>query len=80
MLIPYEAQGGDRMALSYLSDITQFIFLEDAIERADAIFLPGNACPYASEEAARLFCAGMARVIVPAGRYSITAGTFSRPS
>ena len=67
------------MALSYLSDITQFIFLEDAIERADAIFLPGNAYPYASEEAARLFHAGMARVIVPAGRYSITAGAFPGP-
>lgn len=65
------------MTLSYLQDITRFIFLEDALEPADAIFLPGNAYPYASEEAARLFHAGMARVIVPSGRYSITAGAFS---
>lgn len=64
------------MTLSYIQDITDFLFLEDALLKADAIFLPGNAYPYASEEAARLYRAGMAKWIVPSGRYSITEGAF----
>ena len=65
------------MSLSYLNEIADFLFLEDPLEKADAIFLPGNAFPFAAEEAARLYREGMAKWIIPSGRYSITMGHFA---
>ena len=37
-----------------IQEITDYIFLEDKLEKADAIFIPGCARPEHTEEAARL--------------------------
>ena len=44
-----------------IQEITDYIFLEDKLEKADAIFIPGCARPEHTEEAARLYKDGYAR-------------------
>ena len=59
-----------------IDEITDFIFLEDPLEKADAIFIPGDARPEHTEEAARLYGQGYAPLLVPSGRFAKTAGSF----
>ena len=61
----------------FLKQIEDFIFIEDRPEKADVIFIPGNGYPQMAEQAARLFQEGMAPVILPSGKYSITTGKFT---
>lgn len=56
--------------------ITEYIFLQDMLMPADAIFIPGCARPEHTEEAARIFNEGYAPVIIPSGGYSKTDGSF----
>ena len=42
-----------------IQEITDYIFLEDRLERADAIFIPGCARPEHTEEAARVYKEGV---------------------
>ncbi len=42
-----------KMKKRYLQDIENFIFLEDELEPADIIFIPGNGFPQMAEEAAK---------------------------
>lgn len=44
-----------------IQEITDYIFLEDKLEKADAIFIPGCARPEHTEEAARLYKMDMPR-------------------
>lgn len=62
--------------LPYFKEITDFIFVEDAPEPADIIFVPGNGHAAPSERAAQLYRAGMAPRILPSGRYAIGSGGF----
>ena len=62
--------------LSYIRDITSFIFLEDAPQKADILFVPGNGHAAPSELAARLYREGYAPHILPSGRYAIGSGGF----
>ena len=43
-----------------IQEITDYIFLEDKTEKADALFIPGYARPEHTEEAARLYKDGYA--------------------
>lgn len=61
----------------FLEEVEEFIFMEDQPEQADIIFVPGNGYPYMAERAAKLYQMGMARRILPSGRYSISSGKFS---
>lgn len=61
----------------FLKQIEDFIFIKDRPEKADVIFVPGNGYPQMAEQAARLFLEGMAPVILPSGKYSITTGKFT---
>lgn len=61
----------------FLEEIENFIFMEDQPEQADIIFVPGNGYPYMAENAAMLYAEGMAPVILPSGKYSISSGKFS---
>jgi len=63
--------------LSWIEDITNFIFIEDSPEKADIIFVPGNGHAGPSELAAKLWHEGYAPLILPSGRYSIARGEFS---
>lgn len=60
----------------FLSQIEEFIFVEDAPEAADIIFVPGNGYPQNAEQAACLYKEGLAPYVLPSGRYSITVGRF----
>lgn len=63
--------------LKWISDITDFIFLEDAPEKADIIFIPGNGHALPSELAAQLYLGGYAPRILPSGRYAIGTSGFA---
>lgn len=60
-----------------IDDITNFIFLEDELEKADVILIPGGSYPELPERAAQLWREGYAPYVVPSGRYSITLGKFA---
>ena len=63
--------------LEWIEDITRFIFLQDAPERADVIFIPGNGHAEPSELAARLYGEGYAPRVLPSGRYAIGRSEFA---
>jgi uncharacterized SAM-binding protein YcdF (DUF218 family) len=63
-----------------VDDITNFIFLDNAPEKADIIFIPGGS--YAaelSEKAAELWIDDYAPLILPSGKYSVKRGYFPKP-
>lgn len=62
---------------SFLDNFTEFIFVKDALKKADVIFVPGNGYPQMAEQAAELWKKGYAPWIVPSGRYSIVTGKFA---
>ncbi len=59
--------------------ISDFIFVEDKIEKADIIFLPGGSYIEPPEYAAKLFLENYAPLILPSGKYPIALGKFSSP-
>ena len=59
-----------------INDITEYIFLEDALCPADVIFIPGCNRPEHTEEAARLYREGYAPLLIPSGRFAKAAGCF----
>ena len=63
--------------LEWIDDITRFIFLQDAPQRADVIFIPGNGHAEPSELAASLYREGLATFVLPSGRYAIGKGEFA---
>ena len=62
--------------LEWIDDITAFIFLHDAPQKADILFIPGNGHAEPSEYAAQLYHSGYAPLILPSGRFSVTTGGF----
>lgn len=65
------------MNMRVVKEISDFIFIEDELEKADAIMIPGGAYPELPELAAKLWKAGYADYIVPSGAYAITEGKFA---
>lgn len=63
--------------LSFREKVTQYIFAEDEPEKADIIWIPGNAYPENAERAAWLYKQGFAPYILPSGRYSAVVGHFA---
>ena len=61
----------------FLSNFTDFIFLEDEPQEADIIFVPGNGFPQMAERAAVLWKEGYAPRVLPSGRYSVLTGKFA---
>lgn len=61
----------------FLKEIEEFIFVENKVEKADIIFVPGNGYPGMAEKAAQLYKAGIAPWILPSGRFSVALGKFS---
>lgn len=56
--------------------ITQFIFIEHPLQRADAILIPGSNEGALAVRAADLYRRGYAPLVVPSGKYSILTGRF----
>lgn len=59
------------MANRIITDISNYIFVADEPERADAIFLPGSSHPEQPEYAARLYQKGYAKWLIPSGGISV---------
>ncbi len=60
-----------------INEITDFVFLEDKIEKADIIFIPGGSHPELGEYAALLWIQGYAPMLMPSGGVSIKTGQFN---
>ena len=63
-------------AEGYIRAVGDFVFVEDAPERADMIFVPGASRPEHALRAAELYRAGLAPYVLPSGGYPKTAGRF----
>lgn len=62
--------------MRFYEDITSFIFKEDAPVLSDVIWIPGGDSPELPEKAAELYHQGLAPVLIPSGKFSITKGEF----
>ncbi len=62
------------MANRIITDISNYIFVHDEPEKADAIFLPGGTHPVQAEYAAGLYQKGYARWLIPSGGISVKRG------
>lgn len=65
------------MNMRIIQDISDFIFVEDKVEKADVIMIPGGSFPELPEKAAELWNDGYAPIVVPAGGVSIKTGRFN---
>lgn len=65
-----------RGAETFIRAMTDFIFVEDAPQKSDVIFIPGASHPEHALRAAELYHQGMAEYVLPSGRYSVTLGHF----
>lgn len=54
-----------------ITDISNYIFVSDEPEKADAIFLPGGSHPTQPEYAAELYRTGYAKWLIPSGGISV---------
>ena len=59
-----------------ISDIGEFIFIEDPPRASDLIIAVGGSFPQIPEKAAELFHAGYAPYVLAGGRYSVKTGVF----
>lgn len=62
-----------------IEDITNFIFIEDKLEKADIIFIPGGSYAEIAEKAAKVWCEGYSELILPSGKHSVNRGCFPGP-
>ena len=60
-----------------IRDISEFIFMQDAPQRSDIIFIPGTSQSLISEKAAELYRSGYAKYVLPSGLYSGKRGSFA---
>lgn len=65
------------MNMRIIEDITNFIFIEDALEKADAIMIPVGSYPELPERAASLWTDGYFPIVVPSGGVSVKTGKFN---
>jgi uncharacterized SAM-binding protein YcdF (DUF218 family) len=63
--------------MKFIDDISDFIFLQDEMEKADIIFIPGGSHPELGEHAAKLWKQGLASLIMPSGGVSVKTGKFN---
>lgn len=62
--------------MKIIDDITDFIFVQDKIEKSDIIFIPGGSHPELGEYASELWKQGFANLIMPSGGVSVKSGKF----
>lgn len=63
--------------MAFYDYLTDFIFVEDAPEKAYVLFVPGGSYGEIAEHAARLYRQGYVPRILVSGKYSITEGRFA---
>lgn len=64
-------------AAPFLRAVTEFIFQEDAPQKAQVIFVPGSNQPQHALKAAELYHAGFAPFVLPSGRFAKPVGHFA---
>ena len=64
------------MGGKFIREITSYIFIEDRLDKADVIFVPGGSWPEPAEKAAQLYLEKYATYILPSGKYSMSKGYF----
>ena len=60
-----------------IRDISDFIFMNDAPQKSEILFIPGTSQSAVTEKAAGLYCAGYAKYVLPSGMYSGKRGKFA---
>ena len=60
-----------------IRDISEFICMKDTPQKSEIIFIPGTSQSAVSETAARLYCEGYAKYVLPSGMYSGKRGKFA---
>ena len=60
----------------FIRAVTDFVFVQDAPEKADVIFVPGSRKIEHAVRAAELYHARYAPYVMPSGRYATTYGAF----
>ena len=63
--------------MNMLTDISDFIFLQNEPQPADIIFIHGGSHPELGEYAAALYQKGLAPYVMPSGGVSIKTGAFN---
>lgn len=63
--------------MSFVDEYTNFIFLEDQLEPADIIFIPGSDQGALALRAAALWKEGYAKILLPSGKYGKLVGHFT---
>ncbi len=66
------------MEHDFIKATTEYIFLRDEPAESDVIFVPGSMCYLLPEKAAELYRAGMAKYVIPSGKYSVVTNTLSK--
>ncbi len=61
-----------------IDDITNFIFMDDPLQRCDVILVPGTSHHEITEKAAELYQKGYAPYVLPSGKFSSSLGKFAR--
>lgn len=62
-----------------LTDISNYIFIEDNPDKVDIIFIPGGSYAEVAEKSAELWNSKFAPFILPSGKYNPKRGCFSGP-
>ncbi len=65
------------MNIRAINDITNFIFMEDALQNCDVILIPGTSHHEITEKAAELYRDGYAPYVLPSGKFSSSLGRFA---
>ncbi|MDF2845740.1 MAG: hypothetical protein K0R00_4166 [Herbinix sp.] len=65
------------MNMRIIEDISNFIFVDDVLEKSDVIMIPGGSYPELPEQAAKLWDIGYAPIIVTSGGVSVKTGKFN---
>ncbi|MGN0972212.1 MAG: YdcF family protein [Aristaeellaceae bacterium] len=64
-------------AEGFVRAVSDFVFVEDAPAPSDVILIPGNSSPVHALRAAELYHQGMAKYLLPSGRYTKVVGHFA---
>lgn len=63
-----------------IREITEFLFLQDELAKADILFLPGHSSVEPVEAGAQVYKQGLVPLIMCNGRYSVKFGQFRGPN
>ena len=66
-------------ARAFIQAVNDFLFLEDAPEQADILFVPGSRWPGNALRAAELYRQGYAPLVLPSGRFAKAGNRFLGP-